>query len=45
MGFLKLILFWIRLVISHAYQPATDEDCRAVKVKMHSRENRYFTSF
>ena len=26
------ILFWIRLLISHAYKSTTDDDCRAVKV-------------
>ena len=29
------ISFWIRLLISHAYLSATNENCKAVKVKAH----------
>ena len=31
----NIMSFWIKLVIAHAYKSATDEDCKAVKVKAH----------
>ena len=33
--FQKIISFWIRSLISHTCQSATDEDCRAVNFKLH----------
>ena len=31
----NIMSFWIREMISHVYRSATDEDCKAVKVKAH----------